>query len=164
MRIPRHHQSTGFPWPFCNKISGARYSGVPHRVYVLPSIYLAKPKSVSFRYPCLSIRRFSGLLDSIRPHFYVQNTPNLNEKKTSQSYIRILVEAPILTDLYKWYPWSEGTRTWEWPVPRKTWPHRCLDFRCFSSGWKALHLECSPSRCTNTFHFVINRAFWSSRR
>jgi len=32
-------------------ISGARYSGVPHNVNVFPSNFLAKPKSVSFRYP-----------------------------------------------------------------------------------------------------------------
>lgn len=28
--LPKVHQSTAIPWPFLNKISGARYSGVPH--------------------------------------------------------------------------------------------------------------------------------------
>ena len=28
---PRHHQSIAFPYPFFYKISGARYSGVPHK-------------------------------------------------------------------------------------------------------------------------------------
>ena len=34
IKIPRHHQSTGFPCPFCKRISGDKYSGVPHKVYV----------------------------------------------------------------------------------------------------------------------------------
>lgn len=34
MRIPNAHQSTSFPWPRPWMISGARYSGVPHNVYV----------------------------------------------------------------------------------------------------------------------------------
>ena len=29
---PNVHQSTGFPCPLFNSISGARYYGVPHRV------------------------------------------------------------------------------------------------------------------------------------
>jgi len=61
MRIPKVHQSTGFPCPLFNKISGARYSGVPQRVYVLPSKYFANPKSVSIKYPSEATRRFSGL-------------------------------------------------------------------------------------------------------
>lgn len=47
--MPKVHQSTGLPCPLFSNISGARYSGVPHKVYVLPSKYLAKPKSVSFK-------------------------------------------------------------------------------------------------------------------
>ena len=34
-------------------ISGARYSGVPHRVHVRSLIRLAKPKSVIFKWPSL---------------------------------------------------------------------------------------------------------------
>lgn len=42
------------------KISGAIYSGVPQNVYVLPSIILDNPISVSFKYPKQSINIFSG--------------------------------------------------------------------------------------------------------
>ena len=35
MRMPRAHQSTARPWPLLWMTSGARYSGVPHRVQVL---------------------------------------------------------------------------------------------------------------------------------
>jgi hypothetical protein len=58
--------------------SGARYSGVPHNVYVSPanvssafshlhkfhplvSTFFANPKSTSLRWPSASIRMFSGL-------------------------------------------------------------------------------------------------------
>lgn len=34
-RMPRAHQSTARPWPLLWITSGARYSGVPHRVQVL---------------------------------------------------------------------------------------------------------------------------------
>jgi hypothetical protein len=42
--------------------SGARYSGVPHNVNVFPPALniLANPKSISFGYPSLSIKQFSG--------------------------------------------------------------------------------------------------------
>lgn len=35
MRMPSAHQSTALPWPLLWMTSGARYSGVPHRVHVL---------------------------------------------------------------------------------------------------------------------------------
>ena len=35
MRMPSAHQSTALLWPLFWIISGARYSGVPHRVHVL---------------------------------------------------------------------------------------------------------------------------------
>lgn len=35
MRTPRAHQSTAWPWPLLWITSGARYSGVPHKVHVL---------------------------------------------------------------------------------------------------------------------------------
>ena len=58
------HQSTPLPWPWLASSSGARYSGVPHRVKVRargpgPSC-LANPKSHSFTYPLGAISRFSG--------------------------------------------------------------------------------------------------------
>lgn len=34
-RMPRAHQSTARPWPLLWMTSGAKYSGVPHRVHVL---------------------------------------------------------------------------------------------------------------------------------
>ena len=43
-------------------ISGARYSGVPHRVHVRSWIFLAKPKSVILRWPSRSSNRFSGFM------------------------------------------------------------------------------------------------------
>ena len=60
-KIPKVHQSTGFPCPIYiyiyiyythiplfMSISGAKYSGVPHKVYVLLVTIFANPKSVSF--------------------------------------------------------------------------------------------------------------------
>ena len=59
---PNVHQSTAFPW-FPSRTSGAKYSGVPH-LALSPSLplisLLESPKSVSFMYPSLSIRVFSG--------------------------------------------------------------------------------------------------------
>jgi len=37
MRMPKAHQSTAVPWPVFLITSGARYSGVPQRVYVSPA-------------------------------------------------------------------------------------------------------------------------------
>jgi hypothetical protein len=51
IRTPSAHQSILLPYPvFAPYISsGAKYSGVPHKVYVLLfSIFLAKPKSAIF--------------------------------------------------------------------------------------------------------------------
>ena len=42
---PSAHQSTPLPWPLERIVSGARYSGVPQRVHVRSSIFLANPKS-----------------------------------------------------------------------------------------------------------------------
>lgn len=64
MMHPRHHQSTGFPWPYFFITSGAKYSGVPQIDIVGSSagpIAFDKPKSVSFKYPVLSSKTFSGL-------------------------------------------------------------------------------------------------------
>ena len=36
MSTPSAHQSTALPCPLLRMISGARYSGVPHSVHVLP--------------------------------------------------------------------------------------------------------------------------------
>lgn len=52
-------------------ISGARYSGVPQRVHVLPLTLLAKPKSVTFRYPFSSINKFSGFKSLCTKHYRV---------------------------------------------------------------------------------------------
>ena len=60
---PKDHQSTSIPYSFSNKTSGARYSGVPHKVLVLqgnPSHNLDKPKSINLIWPDLSINTFSG--------------------------------------------------------------------------------------------------------
>ena len=38
-------------------ISGARYSGVPHKVHVLSVIFFAKPKSVICKSLCLTLRK-----------------------------------------------------------------------------------------------------------
>jgi hypothetical protein len=48
--------------PLFKIISGAKYSGVPQRVYVFsfPSTILEKPKSISFMYPFPFIKMFSG--------------------------------------------------------------------------------------------------------
>ena len=35
--VPNAHQSTPFPCPLFSKISGAKYSGVPQKVFVPPS-------------------------------------------------------------------------------------------------------------------------------
>lgn len=37
-----------------------KYSGVPHSVHVLSFNFLAKPKSVIFKWPSRSINKFSG--------------------------------------------------------------------------------------------------------
>ena len=42
------------------RTSGARYSGVPHSVYVLSVTIFANPKSTSFKYPSASMSKFSG--------------------------------------------------------------------------------------------------------
>ena len=47
-------------WPRAWMISGARYSGVPHRVHVRSVTLLANPKSIILRWPSLSSNRFSG--------------------------------------------------------------------------------------------------------
>ena len=56
------HQSTGLACPVWVTSSGARYSGVPHRVKVFTpgASLLANPKSAIFRYPLESNSRFSG--------------------------------------------------------------------------------------------------------
>ncbi len=49
--LPNVHQSAGFPCPFYCNISGAKYSGVPHKdLASFPFIMfiLDKPKSVNF--------------------------------------------------------------------------------------------------------------------
>ena len=46
MSTPSAHQSTALLYPLLRMISGARYSGVPHSVHVLPFTRFAKPKSV----------------------------------------------------------------------------------------------------------------------
>ena len=59
----RDHQSTDFPCPLPLTISGARYSGVPQKVYVFrfpTTPYFDKPKSVSFIWPSPSNKTFSG--------------------------------------------------------------------------------------------------------
>ena len=63
MMQPTLHQSTALPWPFLSQISGARYSGVPHKVLASWFVLIFSfdsPKSVSLAYPSLSIRTFSG--------------------------------------------------------------------------------------------------------
>ena len=50
-KMPSVHQSTAQLWPWLERISGARYSGVPHSVHVRSLITFAKPKSTSFKYP-----------------------------------------------------------------------------------------------------------------
>ena len=60
---PKDHQSTSIPYSSWNSTSGARYSGVPHKVLVLqgkPSHNLDKPKSINLIWPSLSINTFSG--------------------------------------------------------------------------------------------------------
>lgn len=42
MRMPKAHQSTALEWPLLVIISGARYSGVPHKVQVLKRKYLSE--------------------------------------------------------------------------------------------------------------------------
>lgn len=58
----RTHQSTAPVWPLCVTSSGAKYSGVPHRVYVFcpTGSFFAKPKSAIFKYPSVVMSRFSG--------------------------------------------------------------------------------------------------------
>ena len=63
IRTPKAHQSIDFPYPvFAPWInSGAKYSGVPHKVCVwLFFIILANPKSAILIWPSLSINKFSG--------------------------------------------------------------------------------------------------------
>lgn len=60
---PKHHQSTGLPWPSFLITYGAKYSGVPQIDIVKSSvgpIALESPKSVNLRYPVLSSKTFSG--------------------------------------------------------------------------------------------------------
>ena len=62
-RAPNVHQSTAFPCPFLRRISGARYSGVPHieLAPLLPwMLVFERPKSVIFIYPSLFMITFSG--------------------------------------------------------------------------------------------------------
>ena len=60
---PKPHQSTAYPWVFSRSISGAMYSGVPHRSleprsgYMMPS--LLSPKSPSLICPSSPIMTFS---------------------------------------------------------------------------------------------------------
>lgn len=42
------------------RINLPKYSGVPHKVHVRSFNFLAKPKSVIFKCPSISMRRFSG--------------------------------------------------------------------------------------------------------
>ncbi len=60
--IPRAHQSTDLSCPYWATISGARYSGVPQKVEASSSSLriLARPKSISFKYPSESIKMFSS--------------------------------------------------------------------------------------------------------
>lgn len=51
MRIPNDHQSTLFVYPFIEMTSGAKYSGVPQIVKVLPLTTFAKPKSINLMWP-----------------------------------------------------------------------------------------------------------------
>lgn len=50
---PRVHQSTHLPCPYFNKISGAKYSGVPQTDKASSPItfFLDNPKSVNLIYP-----------------------------------------------------------------------------------------------------------------
>ena len=65
MRTPKDHQSALWSWPLRLTTSGAMYSTVPQKEYVLPSassVYsLLRPKSVSAMWPSSSSRMFSGL-------------------------------------------------------------------------------------------------------
>jgi len=47
---PRAHKSTALLWPTPVTSSGARYSGVPHRVYVSVWTNFAKPQSTTLIY------------------------------------------------------------------------------------------------------------------
>jgi hypothetical protein len=61
---PKVHQSVGFPCPYFKRISGARYSGVPHmeKASVSEKMFIFEsPKSVILIYPKASIKTFSGL-------------------------------------------------------------------------------------------------------
>ena len=63
MMQPRVHQSTHFPYPYLFRISGAKYSGVPHIEIASWSVLtyiFDNPKSVIRIYPYKSIRTFSG--------------------------------------------------------------------------------------------------------
>ena len=63
VKIPKVHQSTGKPCPVLSKISGAKYSGVPHTENAYSFYYrtFAIPKSATQIYPLSSINTFSGL-------------------------------------------------------------------------------------------------------
>ena len=53
-------------------ISGARYSGVPHRVHVLPFTLLANPKSVTYKwfmYACEEKLGYSRAIITAQPEF-----------------------------------------------------------------------------------------------
>jgi hypothetical protein len=60
--MPRAHQSALELCPLPRTTSGAKYSGVPQKVYAFSSFYknLAKPKSANFKYPFSSSNKFSN--------------------------------------------------------------------------------------------------------
>ena len=63
IRVPKLHQSAGFPYGYMVSISGAMYSGVPTMdLVVVPSKIFAIPKSIKQTLPYASSKIFSGFM------------------------------------------------------------------------------------------------------
>ena len=116
--------SVGYEWlTLLRMISGARYSGVPHNVQVLPFTLLAKPKSVTWP------NNNSNIMKSVRAHLTCS-------KHLNQGYVEHIWHE--LPGIFQCYPssysyavaahfnyWLFSNSNW-WVRAKCFWPLSCL--------------------------------------